>query len=492
MTAINAIQLSESKLPTVIVGGGFVGLFTALHLSHRKYTNPVILIDSQSNFVFKPLLYEYLTEEIRDDQVVPAYDTLLQDSGITFVQGKVTQINLDQHRVTLDDQSNYLYQHLVLAVGSTQSYLGTEGAEEHAFSFLDQADARSLKQHLQRCLKKASQTTDSAQRQPLLTIAVVGAGPSGIEIAATMADLLPDWYEQLGQNGQDIKIVLINHGEDILKGDVNAHLRETALKALKSRAVPVELRLGVGVKSVSADELFYQAKGETSTERLKTATTIWTAGTATNPLIESLPLPDSARDRHHRPLVSPTLQLPDFPNVFVAGDCAAVQPDPQPAVAQIAYQQGAGIAHNLIALSEGQSPQPVQASMRGTLMKLGIRRGVANIFNKAQITGEAGDIIRKGIYIEMLPTPIRDLRVTAEWLSDEVFARHLPSVSESSELEDAGLETSETAKRQHNGLTVWVGGIAIALILLLGLGLAIRSRQPSQPAPAPTQPQSKQ
>ena len=495
MTAINATQQSQPKPPTVIVGGGFVGIFTALHLSHWHYTNPVILIDPQSSFVFKPLLYEYLTEEIRDDQIVPAYDALLHDSGITLVQGKVAQIDLHQRSVILEDKSCYSYGHLVLGVGSIQSYLGTEGAEEHAFSFLNQADARSLKQHLKNCLQKASQTTDTALKQDLLTIAVVGAGPSGIEIAATLADLLPAWYEQLDQNGQDIKIVLINHGDDILQGDVNTHLRETTLKALKSRAVPVELRLGVGVKSVSADELFYQAKGKETTERLRTTTTIWTAGTATSPLIASLSLPATARDQHNRPWVSPTLQLPDFPNVFMAGDCASVQSEVLPAVAQIAYQQGAGIARNLIALALNQPPQPVHAHMRGTLMKLGIRRGVANLFDKAQITGEAGDLIRKGVYVEMLPTPIRDLKATAEWLSDEVFERHLPSVSEQSELADEGLETSETtnetAHRQQNGTVVWIGGIAIALILLLGFSFVIRSRQPSQPDPPPTQPQSK-
>ena len=500
MTAINTTQPSQPKPPTVIatviVGGGFVGLFTALHLSHRHYTNPVILIDPQSSFVFKPLLYEYLTEEMRDAQVVPAYDALLYDSGITFVQGKVTQIDLHQRSVVLEDESRYSYEYLVLGVGSTQSYLGTEGAEEHAFPFLDQSDVRSLKQHLKSCLQKASQTTDTALKQDLLTIAVVGAGPSGIELAATLADLLPAWYEQLDQNGQDIKIVLINHGDDILQGDVNTHLRETALKALKSRSVPVDLWLGVGVKSVSADELCYQAKGKGSTERLRTTTTIWTAGTATNPLIAALPLPETARDKHNRPWVSSTLQLPDFPNVFMAGDCASVQSEALPAVAQIAYQQGAGIARNLIALSLNQSPQPIHALMRGTLMKLGVRRGVANLFDKAQITGEAGDLIRKGVYVEMLPTPIRDLKATAEWLSDEVFERHLPSVSKQSELADEGLETSETAKhRQHNGavvwIGVWIGGIAIALILLLGFSLATRSRQPSQPDPSPTQPQSK-
>ena len=137
---------------TVIVGGGFVGLFTALRLSHQHYTHPIILIDSESRFVFKPLLYEYLSGEMHPDQVVPTYEELLQGSRVTFVQDKVTQIDLHSQTVTLGDGSHCSYQYLVLAVGSTQGYFGTKGAQENAFPFRTRSDALRLKQHLQDCL----------------------------------------------------------------------------------------------------------------------------------------------------------------------------------------------------------------------------------------------------------------------------------------------------------------------------------------------------
>ncbi len=160
--------------------------------------------------------------------------------------------------------------------------------------------------------------------------------------------------------------MLVNHGDSILSGDVNEHLQETALAALKKRTVPVELLLGVGVEAVSAKGLSYRPKGEDSKpeqqdqnalQQLSAATVIWTAGTGTNPLIESLPLEPGDRDKHKSPLVMPTLQLLNYPDVFAAGDCAVVQAQPQPAVAQIAYQQGAGIAHNLLALAQGRIAQ---------------------------------------------------------------------------------------------------------------------------------------
>lgn len=469
--------MTTQEKATVIVGGGFVGLFTALHLSHRRYEHPVVLIDAQPRFVFKPLLYEYLTGEMQEEQVVPTYETLLKGSQVVFVKGEVDRIDLDSNQVFLKNKLQYDYQYLVLAVGSVQGFFGTEGAQQYAFPFRTHADALELKQHLHDCLQKATQESDRAIKQQLLTVAVVGAGPSGVEMAATLADLLPSWYARLGGNSQEIQIVLVNHGEEILQGDVNTELKEIAERALKHKQNPVEMLLGVGVKSVGKTGLTYQKKGENSTSQLATATTIWTVGTATNPLLASLPLPEGDRDKHNQPYVTPTLQLLNFPNVFAAGDCAIVQSDPAPPVAQIAYQQGAGIAHNLIALSQHKPPQPVRAHMRGTLMKLGMHNGVANLFNKVEISGEAGDLVRNGTYLELLPTPVHNFKATAEWLTDELFERH----------QQGGVSSAQRSS-QKNRSVIWIGSMAIALTILACLTLAIQSRRPSPEAPRLTQP----
>ena len=469
--------MNNSTAPTVIVGGGFVGLFTALHLSHRHYSDPVILIDPQDRFVFKPLLYEYLTGEMQDEQVLPRYEELLEGSKVAFVQDKAIEIDLEQRRIELASGLSYNYRFLVLGVGSTQGYFGTEGAKENAFAFRTQEDAVKLERHLRECLQKASQTKDTQIRRSLLTFAVTGAGPSGVEMAATLADLLPSWYAKLGGNIAEIRIVIVNHGSEILSGDVNAHLQETALEAFKHRAVPVELLLGVKVTGVDADNLKYQAKDK-GVETLPTQTTIWTAGTASNPLIESLTqIKAENKDKHGSPLVTETLQLLDFPEVFAAGDCAIVKEHPFPPVAQIAYQQGAGIAHNLIALSKGEEPQPVKASMRGTLMKLGLGNGVANLFDKMQVKGKPGDLIRNGTYLEMLPTPVHNFKATADWITDEIFHRHhiLETVS-------TPINTTPTKK---NHTTAWIGGAIAVVVLIAGSIVGWRLIQPS-PQPQPT------
>ena len=466
--------MNNSTAPTIIIGGGFVGLFTALHLAHHHYPEPIIAIDPQERFVFKPLLYEYLTGEMQDEQVLPRYEELLEGSKVAFIQDKVINIDLEQRRLELASGLHYDYKYLVLGVGSTQGYFKTKGAEENAFAFRTQEDAVRLERHLRECLQKASQTEDPQERWRLLTFVVTGAGPSGVEMAATLADLLPSWYAKLGGNISDIRIVIVNHGSEILSGDVNARLQETALEAFQHRTVPVELLLGVKVTEVDSDGLKYQEKDKEET--LSTKTTIWTAGTANNPLIESLTqIKAENKDKHGSPLVTASLQLPDFPEVFAAGDCAVVKEHPFPPVAQIAYQQGAGIARNIIALAQGKEALPVKAQMRGTLMKLGLGNGVANLFDKMQVKGKPGDLIRNGTYLEMLPTPVHNFKATTDWITDEIFHRH------------ASVKPITTAKRNHTA--AWIGGTIAAVVLIAGSIVGWRIIQPS-PQQQPTTEQS--
>jgi NADH dehydrogenase FAD-containing subunit len=169
-----------------------------------------------------------------------------------------------------------------------------------------------------------------------------------------------------------------------------------------------------------------------------------------------VPIPDEHRDKHGRLHVSRTLQLRDFPEVFAGGDCAVdvqsstvegheykhleLHPElisyssephkdtkPLPATAQVAYQQGAAIAHNLKAIALGHEPKPAQVNLRGTLLKLGLENSAANIYDVFEVTGEVGHLIRQGTYLELLPTPVHNFKVTTDWLKDEIFHEHMNS-----------------------------------------------------------------
>ncbi|MDM9383856.1 NAD(P)/FAD-dependent oxidoreductase [Chlorogloeopsis sp. ULAP01] len=428
---------------TVIVGGGFTGLFTALHLAHTYYPRSIILIDKNERFCFKPLLYEYFSGQMESFQVVPRFSNLLKGSGIIFVQDTVQSIDLQNQQVKLASKNTYQYSNLVLALGSVTSYLGVEGAKENALPFWTQQDAIAIERHLRDCLQRAVKIADPQQRQQLLTVAVVGGGPSGVEMVATLADFLPHWYSALGGNSQEIRVVLLNHSQEILNGDLNNPLRSIAESELQQRAVPIEMLMEAEVTSVRPNAVEY--KRDERIETLPTATTIWTAGTATHPLIKDLAIPQAHRDKRNRIQVTKTLQLPDFPEVFVGGDCAAVEDMTLPPTAQVAYQQGATIAHNLKAITIGEELKPVKVNIRGTLLKLGLEDAAANLFNTFELMGKPAHLIRQATYLTLLPTPIHNFKATKEWLNEEIFQQHFGNqnvgkkVAQAVELVSAGV-----------------------------------------------------
>lgn len=408
---------------TVILGGGFTGIFTALHLSQSNYSHSIVLIDREERFRFKPLLYEYFSHQMDEAQVMPTFAELLKDSGVIFKQDTVETVELSQQQIRLASGDSCPYHHLVLALGSVSNYFGIEGAKEHALPFREGKDAIALDRRLRDCLNQAIQTENVEKRRQLLTFAIVGGGPTGVELAATLGDLLPPWYEAMQGNPQEIHIVLINRGPEILRGDINADLREIATEKLHNRMGNIEILTQASVTQVSADTVEYEQDEETHI--LAAATTLWTAGTATHPVIRDLPIADEQRDRKHRPLVQPTLQLLDFPEVFAGGDCAAMQGESLPPTAQVAHQQGEAIASNLLALAQGKPLKPAEVNIQGTLMKLGLEDAVANIGDRVKIDGEVGHLIRQGTYMNILPTPLRDLKLTAQWFKEEVYQQYL-------------------------------------------------------------------
>jgi demethylphylloquinone reductase len=408
--------VDPNTLPTLILGGGFTGLFTALHLSHQHYKIPTILIDQDWSFLFKPLLYEFLSGEMKVEYICPRYDDLLHNSGIEFLRDTIQAIDLQHKRVKLASGLHYSYSNLVLSLGGVAGYFGVKGAKEYTLPFRTNKDAIALGIQLRDCLQQATQATE-LEKHTLLTVAILGAGCSGVELAATLGDLLPSWYTPLGGDITDIRVVIIQRGKKILKGESD-RLRETAEDALQKRTISVEVMLETAVIEVRPNIVVIERNNQI--EELSAATIIWTTGSAINPLIATLPIPETSRDKQGRIKVTDTLQLLDFPEVFAGGDCTAME-DPLAATAQVAYQQGAAIAQNLQAIAEGHSPLPVQIGERGTLMKLGLNDSVAEIFDRYEVKGNLGHLIRQAAYIDLLPTPARNFKGTVEWLSDEFF-----------------------------------------------------------------------
>ncbi|WP_414575364.1 NAD(P)/FAD-dependent oxidoreductase [Anabaena sp. CCY 9402-a] len=449
--------MQQASHPAVILGGGFAGLFTALHLSQQNYSHPIILIEQRDRFSFKPLLYELLSGELHSEQVYPRYRELLAGSNVNFVQDTLLSIDLHRQQVRLASGRNFNYSNLVLALGSKTTYFNTPGAAECAMPLTSGEQAIALRKHLRHRLHQAIQTQDIARRRLLLTVAIIGAGPAGIELACTLADLLPIWYDELGGDAGEVRVVLVNRSREILKGDVNSHLRCTAQRALKNRVIPVDFLFDAAVTQITTNGVEYKQNEQTKV--LPAGTIAWTAGTAPHPLLMELPVPNN----RGRLLVTPTLQLPDFPEVLAAGDCAADSDNPQPPTAQVAYQQGIAIAQNLKRMREGRPSIPVEIQMRGTLMKLGLNESVANLFNKVQIKGQAGHLIREATYLQLLPNSTHNRKVTTEWLTEELFQR------------------DRSITHMQLGQTPFLPGIATtAAALILATPLVWRAAQPTQ------------
>ena len=413
--------MSNDNREILILGGGFTGLFSALHLHRLTCDCPRIMIDKNWRFVFKPLLYELLTSEDNVELIWPRYDELLSGRDVSFVLDEVTDIDLDSRQVSTKSGLNYSYRYLVLALGSTTGYFGVPGAKENTFSFRSGRDVMELNRHLRKTVQLASQNEEKRDSQ--LTVAIVGGGPAGVELAVTLADLLPKWYEPLGGNPEDINIVILQRGDKILAGLGNEQLKKTARKAMDKRSV--NLMLGASVKEVRDGEVIYECEGETRS--LKASTIVWTAGNAVNPLISSLNVSDESRDRSGRLKVLPTLQLPDYPEVFAAGDCALNPGGKLPDTAQVAYQQGEAIADNITALIKGKAPRPAKVSLRGTLLKLGIQESAAEIYDKFEIKGHAGHLIREATYLNLLPLPGYKVKTGVQWLTEEIFEQFIPA-----------------------------------------------------------------
>lgn len=355
----------------VIVGGGFGGLYTALYLQryrHLKHCS-ITLIEPRERFLFTPLLYEVLTEELLLWEVAPPYKTLLTGTNIKWQRDWADRIDLEQQRVTLRQGQTIVYDFLVMATGAQTRPLPIPGIEKHAITFRSLEDVVKVKARL-----------DSlAQATHPVAVTVIGAGASGVELAAKVADRL----------GKKVQVRLVDRGSQILKPFPKG-LQRKAMHALVERNVEILLKTeinGVGQDTVQLDGM-----------ELPSHLTLWATGTEPVPWIGS---PVQTND-HGQVCVRPTLQLRDYFNVFVVGDVAA-QPHPTPNTAQAAYQGAAATAKNLAKITRQRQPKGFRYLHLGDMLTLG--QGTGGVWSFGfSVGGKLGGIIRRAVYIHRLPT----------------------------------------------------------------------------------------
>ena len=388
--------MSESRHRICVLGGGFGGLYTALRLSQLPWdTQPapeIVLVDQRDRFLFTPLLYELLTDELQTWEIAPPFTEILAATPIKFVQGTVTDVNLETQQVQLADQANLDYDWLVLAMGGKTPMEMVSGATDFAFPFHSLQDAYQLEERL-KFLENSNQDK--------IRIAIVGGGYSGVEIACKLRD----------RAQERAKIRIIERGEMILKASPEFN-RETAQKALSDREIWIDTE--TSVEAITEDEitLFYKGKSDT----IPADMVIWTVGTAVSELVNNLNLPHNKQGKIQ---VDPTLRVEEQANVFALGDLAACEDahgKTVPATAQVAFQQSDYCAWNIWASITGRPLLPFKYDNLGEMLVLGTDNA-ALTGKGVKLEGLAAYLARRLAYLSRMPTPEHQLTVGSNWIT---------------------------------------------------------------------------
>jgi NADH dehydrogenase len=416
-------ETKDKRQRIVILGGGFAGVYAALRLEKTLAQDPgveVVLISRENFLLFTPMLHEVATGELAPTDIVNPLRKLLR--RVRLFLGEVESIDLPGKSVTIshgDSRHHHelTYDHLVLALGASTNFFNLPGLQERALTMKSLGDALHLRNHLIKNLEEADFECCGGLRESLLTVVVAGAGFAGVETIGGLNDFVRDslkFYPQLEE--EMLRFVLVDAGPVVLP-ELSTKLGAYAQKKLERRKI--EIMLNAKVEAVS-DQGVKLSTGVS----IKTNTLIWTGGNAPHPLLTTLPC---QKDRG-RPLVNEFLEVPEWPGVWAAGDCAAIRDHRTgklyPPTAQHALRQGKVLARNLEAALRGGAKKPFVFSMLGQLAAIGRRTGVANIFG-LNFSGFIAWFLWRTIYLSKLPRLEKKVRVALNWTLDLLFSKDL-------------------------------------------------------------------
>jgi NADH dehydrogenase len=357
----------------VILGCGFGGLWAAQAL--RKAKADVTVIDRTNYHLFTPLLYQVATAGLSaPDIAAPIRHILADQPNTTVLMGDVASIDAERCAVKLADGGEAPYDYLIVATGATHSYFGNDAWAPYAPGLKTLEDALEIRSRILLAFERAERESDPAKRAAWLTFVVVGAGATGVELAGTLAEIARQTLkgEFRRYDPRNARVVLVE-GADRVLPPYPAELSEKARLQLERLGVTVWL--GKRVTGVDEEGV---AMGD---ERLESKTVLWAAGVASSPLGRSLGAP---LDRAGRVQVEPDLSVPGHPEIFVAGDLAAIKD--VPGIAPAAKQMGTHAAHNVLARIAGRATQPFRYRDYGQLATIGRKSAVAD-FGRVRLWG---------------------------------------------------------------------------------------------------------
>lgn len=376
--------MARQKTHVVIIGAGFAGLNTAQTLANQPDID-VLLIDRNNYHTFTPLLYQVATSGLDPSSIAYPIRSIFHDKdNVHCLMGEVRAINHADKNVTVHTANGERvesYDYLVLATGSVTNFFGITSLEKYAFEVKSLGKAVEMREHILRLFEQAAWTDDIEKQSELLTMVVVGGGPTGIETAGAMFELYSYVLKQEYDDRQDLKArVILIEAMDKLLLPYPERLQESAEKQLAELGVEVMTNAMVE----DAGEDFIKLKDG---QIIKTRTIVWSAGVKTSPLAMML---DVTLAKAGRVPVEPTMEVSDRDDIYVAGDMAYLEDpngDPYPMLIPVANQQGKLVARNIINRLNNRPQYIFTYNDRGIMATIGRTRAVAWIFYRVQLTG---------------------------------------------------------------------------------------------------------
>ena len=446
------MEPSAPKKRILILGGGFAGAYTALHLEKQLRGAPDIEIAlvAKENFVlFTPMLHEVAGGDLAVTDIVQPLRKMLRHTRLAIADVEAIDLAKKQVRIRhngIERTFDVPYDQLVLALGAVTNFYRTPGLEEHALTMKTLGDAILARNLLIDAMGLADNQPDETGRRTTLTVVVAGAGFAGVETAGAVNDLLREAMKFYPNLKEGMSRVVVVHPGEVILPELSESLGRYAEKQLGRRGV--EIRLKTKVTGYDGKEVTLDDGTKIATRML-----IWTAGITPPPLLSGLP----CGIQRGRVVSNDCLQVTDWPGVWALGDCALV-PDPlnpgkfYPPTAQHAIRQAAVLAKNIAAAMRGQAPQPFKFKIIGLLATIGRRHGVAEIFGW-QFSGYIAWLLWRTIYLGKLPGLQKKVRVAIDWALDLIFSKDLVQLPTLRSPTMSEAEQSSTGSTHETGST---------------------------------------
>ena len=433
----------------VIAGGGFAGLYAAMHFNKRlaRRSDVEVTLISRENFIlFTPMLHEVAAGDLYPGDIVNPLRRILRH--MKFIDADVQAVDLNARRIhciasVADRELEFEFDHLLLTLGSETNFFNMDGVRDWSVTMKSLSDAALLRNRMVALLEEASLQSDEASRRQLLTFVTAGGGFSGTETTGAVNDFVREtvrYYPQLRE--ELIRVVVVHPGNFILP-ELGEELGRYAERKLRERKVEVIK----GPRVANYDGVVVTLSDGTS---IPAATLIWTAGVKPSPVIASLPC-EKVRGRL---LVSEYLAVTGVPGLWAAGDCAAVPilntENFHPPTAQHGLREGVTVAKNIEATILDRSLRPFRYKMMGQLASIGHRTGVAMVIG-IKFSGFIAWWFWRSVYLMKLPRLAKKLRVMVSWTLDLFFGQEIEQMITVGDIEALSGQLARIRARTKQG-----------------------------------------